>query len=427
MSYAYGSSYDDGMEIDEQILNDVATLRASNWDASGVSTFEDVNTHTDGANYFVVLDSNVLISYLGLVRQLLDEIFAQKLPMALCLPSVVVAELNFLKERNPNPNTRALAQEANVWLLAQVRSRTGIVRGQQKQESLLESQTKGKGVNDDQIVDYCAYLRSRIQGRQGLVCLLSNDQNCCLKAELQGITTISPKPRTSARSLFPVLTGAAHPSSLSQHYEKTAGSTSNSHGARVADAPSMESMDVDEDAFISPSASHPLSLLHSEFLNYLSNILPVLAYDAALVEQAKRTKEGKPASDAPGKKSSLHASIHAPKEPESYRSTRAFIMPSQDDVQTWTVLDCIHFGLDFPPRAETGPKQSKLRPPSISKLKLFLLPHDQPGGRRGKDWSMGDWNLSLEQLDDVAVYCGWKSVQECVDICRKQLHALYPT
>jgi hypothetical protein len=243
-----------------------------------------------------------------------------------------------------------------------------------------------------------------------------------------GITTISPKPRFSARSLFPVLTGAAHPSSLSQQSEKILGATSNSHGARVPDNTTtnpMESMDLDDEVFISPSASHPLSILHTQFLDYLSNILPVLAYDAALVEQAKRAKEGKPASDAPAKKSSLHSSIHAPKEPESYRSTRAFIMPSQDDVQTWTVLDCIHFGLDFPPRAEPGPTKNKSRAPSISKLKLFLLPYDKPGGRRGKDWSMGDWNLSLDELDDVAAYCGWQSVLECVDVCRKQLHALY--
>jgi hypothetical protein len=85
-----------------------------------------------------------LISYLGLVRQLFDEILAQNLQMVLCLPNVVVAELNFLKEKNPNPNTRALAQEANVWLLAQVRSSSGIVRGQQKHESLLEPLARRK-------------------------------------------------------------------------------------------------------------------------------------------------------------------------------------------------------------------------------------------------------------------------------------------
>lgn len=60
--------------------------------------------------------------------------------MSLCLPSVVVSELNFLKERNPNPNTRALAQAANVWLLAQVRNRTGPLRGQQKHERLVEEE-----------------------------------------------------------------------------------------------------------------------------------------------------------------------------------------------------------------------------------------------------------------------------------------------
>lgn len=41
-------------------------------------------------------------------------------------------------------------------------------------------------INDDQIVDYCEYLWSQADKRQGAVILLSNDQNCCLKCELQG-------------------------------------------------------------------------------------------------------------------------------------------------------------------------------------------------------------------------------------------------
>jgi predicted nucleic acid-binding protein len=89
-----------------------------------------------GVQMFIVLDSNVLISYLPLVREILATISRQALKMALCLPSVVVAELNFLKERNASPNTRALAQEANTFLLAQVRSRSGRLRGQQKHEHL---------------------------------------------------------------------------------------------------------------------------------------------------------------------------------------------------------------------------------------------------------------------------------------------------
>lgn len=40
-------------------------------------------------------------------------------------------------------------------------------------------------VNDDHIVDYGSYLLSKLP-KDGSVSLLSNDQNCCLKAELQG-------------------------------------------------------------------------------------------------------------------------------------------------------------------------------------------------------------------------------------------------
>lgn len=148
---------DDAMDIDdERILGDVTSLRASSWQASNDSAFEDTSVHEDvridthilmmmiiifnflkGISYFVVLDSNVLISYLPLVRQLHATITRQKLKnVTLCLPDIVVKELNFLKERNPNPNTRALAQAANVWLLAQVRNRSGPLRGQQRHERM---------------------------------------------------------------------------------------------------------------------------------------------------------------------------------------------------------------------------------------------------------------------------------------------------
>lgn len=81
----------------------------------------------------------MLISYLPLIKELLAAIARGNLRMVICLPNVVVVELNYLKEKNPNPNTRALAQEANVWLLAQVRTRNGFVRGQQRHEKLEES------------------------------------------------------------------------------------------------------------------------------------------------------------------------------------------------------------------------------------------------------------------------------------------------
>lgn len=188
-------------------------------------------------------------------------------------------------------------------------------------------------------------------------------------------------------------------------------------------------MDVDNDWMadnMTSSTSHPLSILHREFLGHLSNILPHLAYDAAMEEQARRAHQanGKLPGKGTAPKSSLFASIHAPKS-GSPEYVRAFVMPSPEDVQGWSVLDCIYFVLEFPPGEDVNRARSRRRP-EIGKLKLFLLSHDKPGGRKGKDWSMGDWKVGLDELEDVAEYCNWVSVKESVDICRRRLGELCP-
>jgi hypothetical protein len=46
-SHNHVAQHDDAMDIDEQILSDVASLRASAWQASGVQPFEDTHPHAD--------------------------------------------------------------------------------------------------------------------------------------------------------------------------------------------------------------------------------------------------------------------------------------------------------------------------------------------------------------------------------------------
>jgi len=47
VSHNHTAQQDDVMDIDEQILSDVASLRASAWQASGVQPFEDTHSHAD--------------------------------------------------------------------------------------------------------------------------------------------------------------------------------------------------------------------------------------------------------------------------------------------------------------------------------------------------------------------------------------------
>jgi hypothetical protein len=49
-SHNHAAQQGDAMDVDEQILNDVASLRASAWQASGVQPFEDTTQHADVSN-----------------------------------------------------------------------------------------------------------------------------------------------------------------------------------------------------------------------------------------------------------------------------------------------------------------------------------------------------------------------------------------
>ncbi|KAG8833698.1 hypothetical protein FRC18_003207 [Serendipita sp. 400] len=409
-------SIDDAMDIDEVVLNEVVNLRASRWKSTN-EQIPDTNgaaAHKTSVEFSVVLDSNVLISYLPLLRDLLSSIQRQALKMALCLPAVVVAELNYLKEKNGNPNTRALAQEANVWLLAQMRQRQGTFRGQQKHEKgNLEYDTQS--VNDDKIVDYCQYLSSTT----ATVVLLSNDQNCCLKAEIQGIKTISPKAGTAANDLIFSIMGSVP-------YHASLGPT---NGKQEGGYQHKGLMDIDDDGFVAASDIHPLSVLHRQLVEYLTALLQQLAFDVALKEQSRREKTGSsPTTPKPlTGKASIYSSMHAPKKADPQVLRRAFVMPTSEDVQMWSAPDCIIFSIEFPPVSDgVQTKTDNRSQPTVTKLKLFLLSHDKPGGRKGKDWSIGDWKMALEELEKVAAYCGWSSVHECVEICRGQLQVIYP-
>lgn len=235
---------------------------------------------------------------------------------------------------------------------------------------------------------------------------------------LSTITRSKDKAGHSTKLLEPTISYAAGPSTRNVDH-------SYAYGQPQRTGLSMEgSMDVDDNEFISPSASHPLSVLHRQLIEHLSDLLRPLAYDAALVEQAKRGTNDA-AAPAP-KKSGLYTSIHAPKVAEPVVITQRFIMPKYEDVLAWSCLDCIHFTLEFPPHGEDDGETRKNRQrPSIGKLNLFLRPHDMLGGRRGKDWSIGDWQQALEELEQVAIYCSWTNVHEVVEICRNQLTGLF--
>ncbi|KAM0752708.1 hypothetical protein T439DRAFT_180986 [Meredithblackwellia eburnea MCA 4105] len=197
-------------------------------------------TVQNGIRTTVVLDTNILIGYLPLLRSLVNQLkeIAQPSLLGLLCPVAVFRELDALKhasrkttryllQPDPDPITTiisrsrhetrndhnlypthtrtqevsigALSREATKWLLEEVDSpnRTSsdglaYVKGQRAHESLIPLQNgrRNAGSNDDEILDACLYWRRNLPAEARVV-LISDDRNLCLKSRVENIITLS--------------------------------------------------------------------------------------------------------------------------------------------------------------------------------------------------------------------------------------------
>lgn len=101
----------------------------------------------------MVVDTNVLISHLPLLKSLINSMARQRLCMALMLPKVVIQELNWIKEKNGSDSLRRKAQDANGFILRELQAGLNLVRGQKEDPS---RRRKGSNVRVEQY-DSIAY------------------------------------------------------------------------------------------------------------------------------------------------------------------------------------------------------------------------------------------------------------------------------
>ncbi|BGP12590.1 hypothetical protein JCM10213v2_000507 [Rhodosporidiobolus nylandii] len=154
----------------------------------------------------VVVDTNIVISHLPLVRELVQLVASSPTPsLTLLIPHVVLLELDGLKSssrstdvstpradgnlRRMQTSISALARAATNWLLAALESgRPGssVVRGQRKSETLLSQHAvRGAGDNDSLVLDAALFFRQREEGAR--VVLLSDDNNLRLRATFEQV------------------------------------------------------------------------------------------------------------------------------------------------------------------------------------------------------------------------------------------------
>ncbi|BGP21455.1 hypothetical protein Rt10032_c01g0164 [Rhodotorula toruloides] len=177
----------------------------------------------------VVVDTNVLISHLALLREFVE--LASRLPPpsrpSLLVPHIVLLELDGLKTSSRStdtyssngPSARArssistLARSATNWLLRELGGLRdhGVVRGQRKAETLLPLDERGKpfGENNDSLVlDAALYQRQRSASR---VVLLTDDRNLQLRATVEHVEVLGIEAGQDAAAMLDKLSSQVAP------------------------------------------------------------------------------------------------------------------------------------------------------------------------------------------------------------------------
>lgn len=158
---------------------------------TGFSTMPPPPPVDVGALYLVV-DTNVLILHLDLVKQLAD--LAPQANITIIIPVAVVKELDGLKQSSKVHSKRIPAQKAITWYFELFAASSPYVRGQRHQE-VIDELTH----NDDAILDCCLYIKQ--QHPNDLVVLMSNDKNLCAKALIEPIPTVTVVSKMTAFSI----------------------------------------------------------------------------------------------------------------------------------------------------------------------------------------------------------------------------------
>ncbi|KAI5125012.1 hypothetical protein M0805_007436 [Coniferiporia weirii] len=341
------------------------------------------------AHISLVIDTNVLLSFLDVLQQFVEDIGKNGELLSVVIPGVVVQELDYQKA----DKSRALcwsARMASTWILSKLKERR-YVKGQAYPETLQRSgswkRRDSDTSNDELIVDCCLYLREK-KGHN--VVALSQDKNFCSTAESQGIHTINPRDyiRWSSRSLAQALFGD-HNAKLNRFADYK--ETSRPRGVSQAlddelgvqpiqttmDDDGME-IDVDPSVTLEPPPQHLLDDLHDQVLSHFSIILSELLRRVAptLFTQAPSN-------------SGAALSIYAPSS-----SSR----PAKD----WSANEMLSYLCSARRLArKASPDDVKSVVDGASRLTDFFTHKYCARGRSGQHWSRADWASCLNTLGAV--------------------------
>ncbi|GAA6052654.1 hypothetical protein JCM3770_003913 [Rhodotorula araucariae] len=200
----------------QEVLDAVSSLRSSE---DGARMQLDLPWEGDGAGPLsgdprpvVVVDTNVLISHLAVLREFVDlcSVSPSHRPLLL-VPHIVVAELDGLKSSSrpadsgggPSDPRRhggiaSLARGATTWLLHALApgETSAVIRGQRRGETLFGAEGAPFGENNDSLVLDAALYHAHRNGAR--VVLLTDDKNLQLRATIEQVEAFGLDDGTDA-------------------------------------------------------------------------------------------------------------------------------------------------------------------------------------------------------------------------------------
>ncbi|PIL37090.1 hypothetical protein GSI_00782 [Ganoderma sinense ZZ0214-1] len=328
---------------------------------------------------YVVIDTNVLIDYCGIIEQFCQDAERAQYPIMIIIPGVVLGELDGLKNR---PELQWFARQASTWLLKKVKERKTV-----KLQSAKETRSPGGArtesdevrKNDLAIRDCCLFFADKNKGHGAL--LVTMDKNLNLECHKEGIDVCLPPNRNSwssrllaqalpvdgvnlelfhGREAFP----RYRPSKTRQRLGQTEGPMAEAPHLAIADADMMDVDELEQDTSVTVEEYVPVHArdsLHAQIAGHFPLVLRDLAHRV-------HREYGDPLT--------VSNSKHAP----AYRRTA---------VSSWTAALCFSY------------LETKKRFGREAWMGSFFCRRGEDGWRKGQDWSPRMWHLALDMLEDV--------------------------
>ncbi|KAI0327116.1 hypothetical protein GY45DRAFT_1165597 [Cubamyces sp. BRFM 1775] len=329
---------------------------------------------TDKQYLYIVIDTNVLIDYCGIIEQFCADVEKAHYPIMIIIPSVVLGELDGLKNR---PELQWFARQATTWLLKKVKERR-TVKLQAAKETLNPlvppSENDDMRKNDLAIRDCCLHFADKNRGYGAL--LVTMDKILCLECQKEGLETCIPPRRSwSSRQLAQSLPVAGvdltvfhdreafpryRPSRTRQRLAQTEAPAVPAGPARADE----DMMEIDDGELPVPEEylpAHARDSLHAQIAEHFTQVLKDLCYRVHLES---------------GESMTISNSSHAP----DFR---------RKEMRDWTADLCLSY---------LGTKRTFTKPDFMGS---FLLSRGMRGWKKGQDWSPKMWEMVLDALEDV--------------------------